>query len=701
MDNVESEQSEIVKSLDEVVDLINSPEILDREKAIEKLAVLGIRLLTKSRTNEEYAALLSEAAESETEIDVLNSSISIHRESLEILSEERKQLEIEMQTLQNYLLGAGAGTWQWNIESNEERFDELFASMTGYSKTTSFHHTFIREDITNPEDLKISRAKLQKCIDDPEENIYVSEVRVTHKDGREMYIQDKGMVFERDENGKAKIILGTSIDITERKILEKYQQINTSILEIIGNTTDLQEMIAKIVDEIKSQTGIDAVGIRVKNAEDFPYLFQDGFSDDFMQTENSLIERGIDGEVCRDIDGNISLECTCGLVASGKTDPANPLFTKYGSFWTNDSTPLLDLTADQDPRHNSRNRCIHLGYSSVALIPIRGRDGIIGIIHLNDSQKGRFNQNIIQQLEKTAAHIGESLVRKQIEKEISDSEIQFRSLFEKASDGIIFISENDEITKLNYSFAKIHGYSLKEMQNMDIHDLDVDENSVALMLERNKQTFNGDEIQFEVKHYHKDGHIITLEVTQSVIYSGGKAHIVAFHRDVTERKQLERENLELTVRDEPTGLGNRRYIKQELEKLIRSGREYPISFISVDINDLKIINDTYGHTAGDRVIKIVADSLKESVRPLDHTVRMGGDEFLVVLPQTEEGTAQEIVARINAKLINDEARRPIRVSMGVATAVKKDEDLEKYISFADEKMYENKRILKNQKYSDI
>ncbi len=56
-----------------------------------------------------------------------------------------------------------------------------------------------------------------------------------------------------------------------------------------------------------------------------------------------LAERGADGGVCRGKDGNVSLECTCGLVISGKTDPANPLFTPGGSCWTNDSFPLLDI----------------------------------------------------------------------------------------------------------------------------------------------------------------------------------------------------------------------------------------------------------------------------------------------------------------------------------------------------------------------
>ncbi len=152
-----------------------------------------------------------------------------------------------------------------------------------------------------------------------------------------------------------------------------------------------------------------------KRAKTFHNFAQDGFSKDFLLTENTLIERGGDGSVCRDKDGNVCLECTCGLVISGKTDPANPLFTQGGSCWTNDSFPLLDLPTDQDPRRHPRNNCIHKGYASVALIPVRTKDRIVGLIQLNDKRKGRFTLETIEIMEGIAAHIGSALMRKRAE----------------------------------------------------------------------------------------------------------------------------------------------------------------------------------------------------------------------------------------------------------------------------------------------
>ena len=119
------------------------------------------------------------------------------------------------------------------------------------------------------------------------------------------------------------------------------------------------------------------------------------------------------GGPCRDKNGNLCLECKCGLVLSGLTDPANPFFTEGGSCWTNNSLPSLELPADQDPRLHPRNTCIHKGYLSVALIPIRANREIVGLLQLNDHKKNRFTLDMIHLFEKISSNIGMALMRKQ------------------------------------------------------------------------------------------------------------------------------------------------------------------------------------------------------------------------------------------------------------------------------------------------
>ena len=253
------------------------------------------------------------------------------------------------------------------------------------------------------------------------------------------------------ENGFATIFN----DISERKQEEAYAEMGRQVLQILNKPGTLRDSIQHVLAILKARTGFDAVGMRLRDGDDFPYFVQEGFSRDFLLTENTLIERGGDGGVCRDDKGNISLECTCGLVISGKADLSAPLFTGGGSFWTNDSLPLLELGPDQDPRHNPRNQCIHQGYASVALVPIRMKEEIVGLLQFNDRRKERFSLAAIEQLENIAAHVGEALMRKQAEAEIQ------RQLTEKE----ILLKEVQHRIKNN--IASIGGLISLHMQKID------------------------------------------------------------------------------------------------------------------------------------------------------------------------------------------------------------------------------------------
>jgi len=224
---------------------------------------------------------------------------------------------------------------------------------------------------------------------------------------------------------------------TERIQSETYQALDWEVLQVLNRPEDLHHSIPRVFDLLKTRIGLDAVGMRLQEGEDFPYFIQEGFPKDFLLTENTLVERGAGGGVCRDSSGHVRLECTCGLVISGKTDLSHPFFTRGGSFWTNDSFSILDLPPDQDPRLHPRNQCIHQGYASVALVPIRTRDQIVGLLQFNDRKKGRFSLASVERLENIAAHIGEMLIRKQAEDKFLESHALLSSLTERAP-GILY-----------------------------------------------------------------------------------------------------------------------------------------------------------------------------------------------------------------------------------------------------------------------
>ena len=119
---------------------------------------------------------------------------------------------------------------------------------------------------------------------------------------------------------------------------------------------------------------------------------------------------------------------------------------------------------------------------------------------------------------------------------LAQSEARSRQLFERASEGILIASPNGDLISLNYSFARMHGYSIDEMLGMSLKNLDAPADA-QLIPERAERILSGESVTFEVEHYHRDGHVFPLEVSASMILSGGERLIQAFYRDIAERRQ--------------------------------------------------------------------------------------------------------------------------------------------------------------------
>ncbi|MFO7816002.1 MAG: diguanylate cyclase, partial [Halanaerobiales bacterium] len=146
----------------------------------------------------------------------------------------------------------------------------------------------------------------------------------------------------------------------------------------------------------------------------------------------------------------------------------------------------------------------------------------------------------------------------------------------------------------------------------------------------------------------------------------------------------------LTYKDSLTGLYNRRFFEEEMVRL-DTKRQLPISIIMIDINGLKIINDSYGHEKGDQMLIETGKLLKEELRDEDILARHGGDEFTILLPQTSNEVAQKIISRLKAKNNkNSEQGITISFSLGVATKVNENENIRNVLKKADDKMYRNK-----------
>jgi len=161
--------------------------------------------------------------------------------------------------------------------------------------------------------------------------------------------------------------------------------------------------------------------------------------------------------------------------------------------------------------------------------------------------------------------------------------------------------------------------------------------------------------------------------------------------EIEERKQLEMQLHFWGLHDAMTGLYNRFFFEAELERLQYS-RQYPISIMMADLDSLKHINDHFGHAFGDLLLKAVALVLKETFRTEDVVARIGGDEFAVLLIQTDEVAIQEIATRLRENLNQHNRQFPdqiIELSVGFATA-EKGIALTQVLKLADDRMYAEK-----------
>ncbi len=163
-----------------------------------------------------------------------------------------------------------------------------------------------------------------------------------------------------------------------------------------------------------------------------------------------------------------------------------------------------------------------------------------------------------------------------------------------------------------------------------------------------------------------------------------------------QRKKLEKQLMFISLHDKLTHVYNRTYFEEELSRLQES-RDFPVSMISIDVDELKLINDNLGHITGDKLINVCVSAVKKAIRKSDVFARIGGDEFIVILPGTDQDIGNNIIKRIKkeTELYNSkDGNLPLSLSVGLATSHKNTDLLIDTYIRSDEAMYDNKELHK-------
>ena len=202
-------------------------------------------------------------------------------------------------------------------------------------------------------------------------------------------------------------------DVTEHHFQEEERELTARLIIQVSAPGDFRASMAALTASLQGWSGCEAVGIRLRAGDDYPYYETRGFPPAFVHEETHLCARDADGKVRRDAAGDPILECMCGNILSGRVNPAKPFFTAHGSFWTNSTTTLLSSTTDADRQTHTRNRCNAAGYESVALIPLRAGPEVFGLLQFNDPRTNRFTPDTITHFERMADSLAMALAQRQ------------------------------------------------------------------------------------------------------------------------------------------------------------------------------------------------------------------------------------------------------------------------------------------------
>jgi len=257
-----------------------------------------------------------------------------------------------------------------------------------------------------------------------------------------------------------------------------------------------------------------------------------------------------------------------------------------------------------------------------------------------------------------------------------DAELRFRQVFEQSPIGLCLINPEGRFEQVNQSFELITGFSAEELADMTFseitHPADIEED-----LTLSGELFAGERDGFtmEKRYIRKNGEVVWVYLTVAMLRDadGHPYQALSMVEDITERQRLSQQLQYLADHDPLTGLYNRRRFEEELSLAINTGHGEGIAILVIDLDNFKFVNDSFGHTVGDRLIVRTAELLKSRLRSDDTLARQGGDEFVIVLrdiaPADALTMAEELVRLVARDVRVEGAEHSARVTASIGVAV--------------------------------
>lgn len=295
------------------------------------------------------------------------------------------------------LRAAKSGAWEWNLEKKKGWLSPEAYELLGLEQEFCLTQDSWLQIVDQHDRLKIKHLFEESIATKSNPQV---EFRINHpQKGTQWLMASANIIY--DHSGNAVLIIGIVMDINERKLNERERENTIEFLRIINKSTTTRALVRGAIVFFQKHFCCDAVAVRLKNGDDYPYYETKGFPQDFIEGESSIASHDLLGQPIRDQNGDPALECMCGNVIMGNVDTAKSYFTQFGSFWTNSTSEFIEQqgTVTEKMRVNC-NKCNISMYESVALVPMRIGYERLGLLQLNDRRKGIFTPQIINSLER-------------------------------------------------------------------------------------------------------------------------------------------------------------------------------------------------------------------------------------------------------------------------------------------------------------
>jgi diguanylate cyclase (GGDEF)-like protein/PAS domain S-box-containing protein len=673
--------------------------------------------------------------------------------------ENEKTLTSHLSTI---IESSGAGTWEWNVQTGATRFNATWAAIVGYTLEELAPISIKTwEQLSHPDDLSESARQLQLHFDGHEPT-YRCDARMRHKKGHWVWVRDTGRVISWTADGKPEWMVGMHFDITAEKQAEQHARtteqnlrrvidsspttifvwdLDTDELHLYGERVELlhdsDEIITNAslwwqesIHPVDGKTMVPKLQEWIKSCSDQPlsrrYRIRGANSQYYWLQERMrpVIEAGrMKQAIGSIINVTESVNLTERLEALSNSIPG----MIYDYRWYPDGRSSFPYASEG----------VRLIYGCSPEDIRNDASLVFKRIHPDDVE--RVTESVFKSADEQSVWEAEYRV---ILPEVGEKWVSGRATPIRLPDGgtswhgVIFdvtaekkleleleqkqitLERAQEIGELGYWTSQL-GFDALYWSNKIYDILGLEPNSVIPSVEAFRDFVHPEDREFfdkslaaaeatgtyNIEHriVRADGQLRWVHELASFCKINNEDYFVGTMRDITQAKEYQAQLEELSETDELTKLYNRRYFMSQA-KLAYYHLErfnHPTTLVLIDIDHFKKINDEFGHDVGDVVLKTLANYLKQAVRPSDVVARLGGEEFVLLLHQTELYRSlprlEEILKGINElEVKTKDTQISVSATFGVTEIKPEDVDVSVSLIRADQALYEGKRKGRNQ-----